>query len=109
MGGRWDIYSDGWEMGYIQRWVGDGIYIAMGGRWDIYSDGWEMGYIQRWVGDGIYIAMGERWDIYSDGWKRSNNGRIKQSKAMEYGTRKASPDVLKQRNIIITITQETEM
>jgi len=34
-------------MGYIQRWVRDGIYTAMGERWDIYSD-------------GLYTAMGER-------------------------------------------------
>jgi len=27
----------------------------------------KMGYMQRWVRDGIYTAMGERWDIYSDG------------------------------------------
>jgi len=54
-------------MGYLQRWVRDGIYTAMGERWDIYSDGWLMGYIQRWVRDGIYTVMGERWDIYSDG------------------------------------------
>ena len=62
-------------MGYIQRLVGDGINSAMGGSWDIYSDGcevgyiysdgWEMGYIERWVGDGIYTAMGVRWDIYT--------------------------------------------
>jgi hypothetical protein len=36
--------------------------------------------------DGIYTAMKER-------------GRMEQSKAMEYGIRKASPDVLKPRNI----------
>ena len=45
------IYSDGWKMGYIERWVGDGIYTAMGVMWDIYT------------------AMGGRWDIYSDGWE----------------------------------------
>ena len=59
-------------MGYIERWVGDWIYTAIGGRWGIYSDGWEMGYIQLWgemgyiprcVGDGIYKAMGGRMDI----------------------------------------------
>jgi hypothetical protein len=31
--------------------------------------------------------------------KRSHNGRMEQSKAMEYGSRKASPDVLKPRYI----------
>ena len=141
MGERWDIYSDGWEMGYIQRWVRDGIYTAMGERWDIYSDRWEMGYIQRWVRemgyiqqwerdgiftaigerwviysggwemgyiqwwvrDGIYTAMGERRDIYSDGWEKCKNGRMELSKAMEYGSQKASPDVLKPRNIYIYI------
>jgi hypothetical protein len=39
----------------------------------------------------------ERWDIhvYSSEWKRSQNGRVEQSKAMKCGGRKASPDVLK--------------
>jgi len=36
-----------------------------------------------------------RWDIYSHEWKRSKNGRMEQPKAMEYGRRKASPEVLK--------------
>jgi hypothetical protein len=31
----------------------------------------------------------ERWDIYSYEWKRSQNGRMEQSKATEYGSRKA--------------------
>jgi hypothetical protein len=35
----------------------------MGERWDIYSYGGKMGYIQLWGKDGIYAAMGERWDI----------------------------------------------
>ena len=38
-----------------------------------------------------------RWDIYSHEGKRTKNGRMEQSKAMEYGSRKVSPDVLKQR------------
>jgi len=38
----------------------------------------------------------ERWDIYSSEWKRTKSGRMEQPKAMEYGGRKASPDVLKQ-------------
>jgi hypothetical protein len=37
----------------------------------------------------------ERWDIYSNERKRSEIGRMEQPKAMEYGSRKASPDVLK--------------
>ena len=41
--------------------------------------------------DGIYI--------YSHEWKRSKNGRMEQSKAMEYESRKAASDVLKPRNI----------
>jgi len=59
------------EMGYIERWVRDGIYTAMGEEMG-YIQRWveEMGYIERWVRDGIYTAMGERWDIHSDGWKR---------------------------------------
>jgi hypothetical protein len=72
-------------MGCIQRWVRDGIYTAMGERCDIYSDGWERGCIQRWVRDGMYTAMGERRE----------NGQMEQSKAIEYGSQKASPDVLK--------------
>jgi hypothetical protein len=40
-----------------------------------------------------------RWNIYSHEWKRSQNGRMEQSKAMEYGSRKASLDVLKPRNL----------
>jgi len=41
----------------------------------------------------------ERWNIYSHEWKRSKNGRMEQSKAMEYEIRKASSGVLKPRNI----------
>jgi hypothetical protein len=40
----------------------------------------------------------ERWNKYSHEWKRSKNGRMEQSKAMEYESRKASSDVLKLRN-----------
>ena len=36
------------------------------------------------------------WDIYNHEGKRTKNGRMEQQKAMEYGSRKASPDVLKQ-------------
>jgi len=43
----------------------------------------------------------ERWNIYSHEWKRSKNGRMEQSKAMEYESRKASSDVLKPRYIYI--------
>ena len=45
----------------------------------------------------------ERWNIYSHEWKRSKNGRMEQSKAMEYECRKASSEVLKLRNIYIYI------
>jgi len=41
----------------------------------------------------------ERRNMYSHEWKRSNNGRMEQSRAMEYESRKASSDVLKLRNI----------
>jgi hypothetical protein len=41
----------------------------------------------------------ERWNIYSHEWKRSKNGWMEQSKAMEYESRKASSDVLKPRNM----------
>ena len=37
----------------------------------------------------------ERWDMYSDGWERANDGRLEQWKVMEYGSRKASPDLFK--------------
>jgi hypothetical protein len=43
------------------------------------------------------------WDLYSHERKRSKNGRMEQSKAIEYGSRKASPHVLKPRNIYIYI------
>jgi hypothetical protein len=45
----------------------------------------------------------ERWNIYSHEYKRSKNGRMEQSKKMEYKSRKASSDVLKPRNIYIYI------
>ena len=45
----------------------------------------------------------ERWNIYSYEWKRSKNGRMEQSKAMGYESRKASSDVFKPRNIYIYI------
>jgi hypothetical protein len=42
----------------------------------------------------------ERWNmcIYSHEWKRSKNGRMEQSKTMEYEGRKVASDVLKPRN-----------
>jgi hypothetical protein len=43
----------------------------------------------------------ESWDIYSDERKGSQNGRMDQSKPMEHGSLKASPDVLKPRYIYI--------
>ena len=43
--------------------------------------------------DGIYTAINER----------SKNGRMEQSKEMEYESRKAQSDVLKPRNIYIYI------
>ena len=45
----------------------------------------------------------ERWTIYRHELKRSKNGRMEQSKAMEHESRKASSDVLKQRKIYIYI------
>ena len=45
----------------------------------------------------------ERWNIYSHEWKRSKNGQIEQSKAMEYESWKALSDVLKLRNIYTNI------
>jgi len=45
----------------------------------------------------------ERWNIHSHEWTRSKNGRIKQSNAMEYESRKASSDVLKLHYIYIYI------
>jgi len=36
----------------------------------------------------------ERWNTYSHEWKICKNGRMGQSKAMEYESRKASSDVL---------------
>jgi hypothetical protein len=41
----------------------------------------------------------ERGDIQSHEEKRPKNGRMEQQKAMEYGSRKASSDVVNPRNI----------
>ena len=49
------------------------------------------GLPRRTSKDVIYIYI----YIYSHEGKRSKNGRTEQPKAMEYGSRKASPDVLK--------------
>jgi hypothetical protein len=45
----------------------------------------------------------ERWNVYSHEWKRSKNGRMEQSKALEYESRKASSDVLKPRNMCVCV------
>jgi hypothetical protein len=45
----------------------------------------------------------ERWNIYSHEWKRSKNGRMEQSKAMEYESRKASSEALTQHNIYMCV------
>jgi hypothetical protein len=45
----------------------------------------------------------ERRNTYSHEWKRSNNGQMEQSKAMEYESRKASSDILKPHYIHIYI------
>ena len=50
------------------------------------KEGKERGHPWRTWKDGIYTAMRS---------KRSKNGRMEQPKATEYGSRKASPDVLK--------------
>jgi hypothetical protein len=41
----------------------------------------------------------ERWNIYSHEWNRSKNGRMEQSKWMEYESWKVSSDVLKLHSI----------
>jgi hypothetical protein len=41
----------------------------------------------------------ERWNIYSHEWKRSKNGQMEHSKAMEYESRKALSDILKPHDI----------
>jgi len=41
----------------------------------------------------------ERWNIYSHEWKRPKNGRMEQSKGMEYESWKVLSDVLKPHNI----------
>jgi hypothetical protein len=56
-----------------------------------------------WIYIYIYIYIYICIYTYSHEWKRSQNGRTVQSKAMESGGRKASPDVLKLRNIYIYI------
>ena len=45
----------------------------------------------------------ERWDICSHEWKRTKNKRMEHPKAMEYGSRKASPDVLKSHVYILFV------
>ena len=45
----------------------------------------------------------ERWIIYSHEWKISKNGRMEQSKAMEYESRKASSEVLKPRYLYVCV------
>jgi hypothetical protein len=42
----------------------------------------------------------ERIYVHSHEGKRSKNGRMEQQKTMEYGSRKASSDVLNPRNIL---------
>ena len=51
----------------------------------------------------------ESWNIYSHEWKRSKNGRMEQSKATEYESRKASSDVLKPHYIYIYNKDETHV
>jgi hypothetical protein len=51
----------------------------------------------------------ERWGMYSHERKRSQNGRMEQSKAIEYGSQKASPDVLKLRNIYIYTSEQAHV
>jgi hypothetical protein len=41
--------------------------------------------------------------LHSHEWKRSKNGRMEQSQAMEYGSRKALSDVINPRNIYIAL------
>ena len=63
----------------------------------------EITYYSKVNLQGIWVLAKERWNIYSHEWKISKNGRMEQSKAMEYESRKASSDVLKPRNIYIYI------
>jgi hypothetical protein len=56
---------------------------------------------EGWKKTRLYPENQERWKIYSHDWKRSKNGRMEQSKAMEYESRKASSDILTPRNIYV--------
>ena len=46
----------------------------------------------------------ERWNIYSHEWKRSKNGRMEQSKAMEYESRGKSKET-KSRNSVSDVNE----
>jgi hypothetical protein len=50
----------------------------------------------------------ERGDIQSHEGKRPKNGRMRQQKAMEYGSQKASSDIVNPRNILYVICNDFE-
>jgi hypothetical protein len=53
----------------------------------------------HWEPEGRKKRGLERGDIQIYEGKRPKNGRVEQQKAMEYGRRKASPDVVNPHNI----------
>ena len=55
---------------------------------------WLTGKLKERKNGAVPEELG-KWDIYSHEWKRSKNGWMEQPKTMEYGSRKASPDVSK--------------
>jgi len=67
-----------------------------------YQKSWFTGNLKEEKNEAIPREP-EGWNIYSHEWKRSKNGRMEQSKAMEYESRKALSDILKPRNIYIYI------
>ena len=62
-------------------------------------------YLETWKKEKTRLLTKNlvRWDIYSHEWKRYKNGRMEQSKEMEYGSRKVSSEVLKLRYLYIYI------
>jgi len=68
-----------------------------------YQKSWFTGNLKEGKNEAVPGKPGKMEYIYSHEWKWSKNGRMEQSKAMEYESRKASSDVLKPRNIYIYI------
>ena len=92
----------------VQQWLHEGtsmlrytyiVYIVINGTvCSLRGTDWIFTYVSSKSPQNL-----ERWDIHSHEWKRSENGWMERQKAMEYGSRKASSDVLKPHYIYIYI------